>query len=416
MSPARRPLFTCGLRGARVNAFGQTLPSGAKVLTVEWREPGRKSRSWPLTTEGRRLAKAFAEGTAQRLASRGAASAPRLTLRQLFDRYLTAHDHTWRPTTKTGNVARFRVVANIVGEHEFADLLTPETLDDVRQRLRTTKRAKTGQPMAPNQIRETLARVCGLYRWAARRKLIPVNPLADYENTLGKDEGKMEVPEYTPEEFGQIIAHLSPDNPRTWRAFGVIALAGLTGKRERALLTLEWKAIDREALVIRWPKTSDKTGKRWVQPMNDETVALLDVLWAWREQIGYAGPYVFPPANANNQRGHYTADSVIKALHAAERRAGVRTVKYRALHSIKRYVVRSLYDLLGRDLMRVGRFVGNTSAKVLEASYLRERPEELEPAAEALRLPRTIAESITRMANERQTTSEPTKNPSPKSL
>lgn len=410
----RRRLFGFGLRGNRVNGFAQTLASGAKVVTVEWRENGRKSKSWPLTAEGRRLARAFAEGTAERLQRREGAREARLTLRELHVLYMKAISYRLRPSTRTGYVARWAIFANIVGESEYADLITPETLDEVRARLRKTKRAKTGAPMAANQIRETLARVGTVWRWAARRKLLATNPLADYENDMGKDQGALEIPEYTPEEYGKIIAALDPTGARGWRAYGIIALAGLTGKRESALLQLTWECVDLEARVIHWPKDTDKLGEAWDQPMSEDTVALLAYLAEWREKIEYAGAFVFPSAHGKNRTGHFTADGVIKALHAAERRAGVPTVKYRALHSIKRYVVRSLHDALGGDLMRVGRYVGNKSLSVMRKSYLRSRTGELQGAADALTIPRTKTEAANENTNERQTTPTPPKSPSRK--
>lgn len=413
MTPVRRALFAEGLRGNRVNGFAQTLPSGAKVVTVEWREPNRRSQSFPLTAEGRRLARAFAKGTADRLAARGAPHAPRLTITELHALYIKAHEHVIRPRTMTGYRARWGIVAGIIGEREYADLVTPESLDDVRDRLRKTIR-RTGRPMAPNQIRETLAHVCTIWRWAARRKLLKNNPLADYENKMGKDAGALEIPEYTPDEYAAIIAALDPNGARGWRAYGVIALAGLTGKRESALLQLTWETVDLEARVIHWPKGTDKLGEAWDQPMSDDTVALLASLATWRETIGYTGPYVFPAAHADSRTPHYTADSVIKALHAAEQRAGVASVKYRALHSIKRYVVRSLHDALGGDLMRVGRYVGNKSLNVMRKSYLRARAGELQQAADALQIPRTKAETPSPDANERQTTPTAAKSPSRK--
>jgi integrase len=403
---ARKSLFTVGMRGAKAIGFAQTLRSGSKVVTVEWREPGTKkraSRSWPLTAEGRRLARAHAEGTAERLSRVGVVKVDRLTLASLFTRFRAANEHTWRPSTRTSYLARWAIFENIVGAGEFADLVTQETLDDVRMRLRTTKRAKTGEPMAPNQIREILARVCGIWRWAKRRKLLADNPLADYENAMGKDEGKLKVPEYTPDEYARILRVLDPTAARFWRAYGVIALAGLTGKRERALLELQWPAIDVAGRLIRWSSQTDKVGKEWVQPMADDTVTLLALLWAWREKIGYTGPYVFPSAHSRNRVGHYTADALTKALHEAEKRAGVTYVKYRAIHSVKRYVVRDLYEKLGGDLIRVGRFVGNTNLKVLEESYLRERVGELKPVAAAIALPRTEPKALPAGTNERRT-------------
>lgn len=403
----RRRLFAEGLRGNRVNGFAQTLASGMKVVTVEWREGGRKSKSWPLTAEGRRLARAFAKGTADRLSARGGLAAQRLTLAELHAHYLKAHTHKIRPRTLVSYTARWGIFAGIVGEREYADLVTPEVLDDVRQRLRTTVRGKTRAPMVPNQIREVLAHVCTVWRWAKRRNLLPANPLADYENDMGKDAGALEVPEYTPDEYAKIIAALEPDGARGWRAYGVIALAGLTGKRESALLQLTWDCLDGE--VIHWPKGTDKLGEAWDQPMSTETVALFAHLRAWRERIGYTGPYVFPSANSRNRTGHYTADGVIKALHTAERKAGVAVIKYRALHSIKRYVVRTLHDALGGDLMRVGRYVGNKSLSVMRKSYLRARTGELQSAADALTIPQRKTETDASNTNERQTTCMPSK-------
>lgn len=415
MTRRERRLFAEGLRGHRVIGFEQALRSGVRVVTVEWREGGKRAtRSFPCTAEGRRLAKAHAKGTAERLAQCGAGKIVPLTLAELHDRYVTANSHTWAEATRTNYLARWAIFAEIVGLRERADCVTPDTLDDARKKLRTTVRAKTGEPMAPNQVREVLAHVCTIWRWAKQRKLLRENPLADYENKMGKGEGALEIPEYTPDEYARIIAAFDPTLPRYWRAYGVLALAGLTGKRENALLNLTWDSVDVDARVIHWPKDTDKMDEAWEQPMAADTPGLFALLAAWRETIGYTGPYVFPPAHSLNQTGHYTRAAVIAALHVAEKAAGVPPIKYRALHSIKRYVVRSLHDALGGDLMRVGRFVGNKSLAVLRKSYLRERAGELQPAADALALPRRAPEAANESANERQSPPDASKSPSHK--
>lgn len=403
----RRRLFTAGLKGSTVNGFAVTLPSGAKVVRIEWREFRRRhTKSWPMTAEGRRLARATAEGVAERLQGRVEGRAERLTITDLFNRYLLAKEHEWRPATRRGTIQRWNIFANYVGVHEFADNVSPDTLDEVRAKLRRTPRGrgKVQRPMVANQIRETLSRVCTVWRWAKQRKLIAENPLSDYVNTIGKDEGALEIPEYTPEQYAKIIRELSPDRATSWRAYCVIALAGVTGKRERALLELQWSAVDLAAGVITWPKTSDKVGKVWTQPMGQDARDILAIAERWRTAIGYTGPYVFPPARAASATPHYHASSVIHALHEAEDRAGVPRVPYKALHSIKRYVVRSLYDTLGGDLLRVGRFVGNTSEKVLRKSYLRDRVGDLDVAAQAMKLPQRQTEAPHAVATKRQST------------
>lgn len=187
----RRRIVKYGIRGASATVFSLTLPSGLQLVRVQWRECGRiRTKSLPLSPDSKREAKAYAKGVVQRLQRTGSATLERITVAQLFDRYYAAQSPKWREKTRTTTKARWQCFQNQVGANTMADLVSADTLDEVRAERRSR--------YAANQVVQTISLAKAVWRLAGSRRWIPDNPLAQYENRMGKDEAPLNVPEYSP--------------------------------------------------------------------------------------------------------------------------------------------------------------------------------------------------------------------------
>ncbi len=75
---------------------------GGELVRVQWYDDGiRRVKSWPNTRDGRAEAKAWGRGFAEARTLGPRPTAPRLTLRQLWERYFEAEFPHLRPKTQT---------------------------------------------------------------------------------------------------------------------------------------------------------------------------------------------------------------------------------------------------------------------------------------------------------------------------
>lgn len=398
----RKKLETYGRYGHTVNVFAMTLGAEA-VARVEWREMGqRKTKTFRGAKRDRdALARAFAEGTAERLKGGEMVQPKRLTVGDLWTFYLTAHAPDWRPKTATLAKARWRVFTEHVSPLAFADLVQPETLDSWRKTLLEVPTKKTGQPMARNQVAHHIQLVKAVWRFARQRKLLRENGLAEYAVKKGRDYQALQVPEYTPAEWGKILAKLDYRHSRQWRAWAAIALDGLLAPRSNALLKLRWTDVDLTRRVIRWPGQTDKVGRTREQPLPRDAVKVLRICRVWARRQGYTGPFVFYGVQERTRDGHWTYSALNGQLHAASKRAGVPPIKYRAMHSLRRMAGGNVLAATG-DITKVGDWLGDSDVRVLRKSYLRQRTDHLAAVVASTTLPKADTSS-------NETTTAPTK-------
>lgn len=374
----RRRLAQVGIRGASALVFVERLRSGHDVVRVQWRESGRvQTRSWPLSAESKRIARAFAEGTVERLQRRGVTQMERLTIGQLFDRYVAARAPEWREKTRVTTVSRWRMVTNHVPPTTFADLVTPETLDELRGLLRPH--------YAPNQVAHAIQLVKSIWKLARARRWLTENPLDGYENRLAKDERPTDVPEFGPAEVARILAALDYRKSREWRLWVAVQLACLLGPRQRSLFGLELTDVDLAARVVHWRPELDKRAKERWQPLPRDAVFAIRVARLWRARIGYRGPYLLPPVQERRQ-GPWVYQAAVEMLHRVCRRVGVPVIKHRAFHGFRRYAAKNVLGLTG-SIKAAGDWIGDDDVRTLTRSYLKQRPEEQREIARALGSP-----------------------------
>lgn len=381
-------LGTYGLRGKRARVCILTTPHGTKLVRVEWREGGRRVReSWPDTRDNRKVAKAYAEGVAERLAQRGAGRLARVTVLEIVQRYIAANDH-WRPMTVRNVTERLRRFVRFAGETFAADQVTPEMLDDYRAALRRIPLDKTGKPMVANQVAHHAAEVKHLYRFAKARKLVADNPLAEYVIRLGKDERRQEMAEYSNDEWAAVLAQLSPRKALEWRAYGLLVLAGVLGPRQNALRHLTWADVDLDAREVTWRRATDKMGQERTQPLPRDAVRVFRLARVWRERDGYVGPWIFYGAQERTREKPYNYGALNRQLHEAERRAGVEHKPFRALHGLRRTAAGNVLAVTGGNVADAGNWIGDKDPKSLR-KYLKVRDSRQREVADLVSAPTT---------------------------
>lgn len=386
---ARTVIAELGSHGRSVRVFVETFADRSRqaLVRVQWRENGKlRTESLPNSRANQKEARAFAEGVVERLRLQGAGPQERVTMRVLGERFLLAHPvpETWRPKTRLTWLARWKVWIAFIGPDTPIDTVTPESLDEFRARLRA-------QDVAVNQIANHVQLVKSVYRFARARKYLTENPIADYALKLSRDQRRLEVPEFTLDECARILAQLNPKHGRQWRAYVAIVLDALLGGRSNALLNLEWRDVDLAARTLRWRPELDKLAKNRVQPLPRDAVRALRIAKVWRARIGYTGPFVLPGAKGARKFDQpYTYQALNYTLRAAAGRAGVPWILYRAMHGFRRMVLNNALALTG-NLTRAGQWIGDTDARTLSRSYVRERPEDMRDVAQSINLPKVKA-------------------------
>jgi len=383
-----RPITTEGQRPHRVRVYTTTTKAGATLVRVEWRESGRRVReSRPDSAENRTWARRYAKVVAARLVL-GQQRTTRVQhppMRAVVDAYLAAKALHWRAKTLTGSTNKLEVWLAYTGDAMPITAVTPELLDQFRLALRTTPRTKTQAPMAAHQVSRHANEVKALVRFARARKLLAENPLAEYEVKLGKDERQLDVAEYSNAEWAAVLRQLDPRQALQWRPYCLIVLGGLLGARQTALRSLAWADVNLEARTVTWAQAFDKMGRERTQPLPRAAVRIFRLARVWRGRDGYGGPWVFYGTQRRSQDRPYTYQALNAQLHHAERRAGVASKPYRAMHGLRRTAAGNVLAATANTKL-AGQWIGDTDPKSLNR-YFKQRDAELVRLASTTALP-----------------------------
>jgi integrase len=354
-------------RRDRVRVIRLTL-KGEETLRVQWKEGDRRrNQSFADTRKGLVEAKAFAEALSDRLAAKQVQiEYLGLTVRQLFERYINALVDDWRPRTLELKKERWQKFELFIGKNTPAHYVTRERLDDF-------KRAMLENKHSPNQVAHTISNAKAVFRFGVDRDLIPPTKLLSYRTTFGKDVKRViEMGEYSAPERQAIIACLDPRDSRQWRAWALATVFAHLASRQRATRHLEWRDIDFEEGVT-WRRELDKMGNERVQPITDEVKDAFLVALGWRQRDGYTGPFVFYAVKKSKwDEEPYTYQGYSYAHREAEKRAGIRHVKYRGAHGFRRGVSGDVFDATGSE-HKAAEWIGDKSVKIVRKHYLLKR-------------------------------------------
>jgi len=406
MSPNRKIIDTFGRKRKRgyVKVFRETV-GNRSLIRVQWSEPdvGIKTESFDDTRAGIASAKAFGLGVYERLTSKVAPTIAPITVRELYEKYVTAKETEWSHNTLRLSNERWGKFELFVGRSKVAHDVTRETLDELKKALL--------QRHSPNQVRHILKTVTTVYLWGVDRDLVPPTKVTNYQIKFRRSAlaTAPKMAEYTEEERLAIIAALDPRSKKEWRAWVANTILAYCGPRADATLQLEIDDIDIDETSgqIRWRPETDKMGTERLQPMPAPVVDALWVALGWRQYDRYEGRFIFygaqrrtrgAPLRRHDQR-HAKARTTLEgvtvnekpwsyqalnaAIHRAEKRAGIAHVKYRAAHGHRRGVAGDVHAATGSE-KKAADWIGDKSVRVVRDRYLLERAEEQKGTAQLI--------------------------------
>ncbi len=205
------------------------------------------------------------QGRASKVAAlaRGERVAPsRVTLGEYAAEWLAQQDGRLRPKTldRYSTDLRLHVLPNL-GRRKLASV----TVDDVAtlladlQRNGYTRKGADGKPVriayAAWTLRGVLTVLGRLLGSAARRGLIPANPVAQLERNERPKVARTEFPSLDREAVGRLIGATS----KRYRA--LVAVSVLLGLRQGEALGLRWQDVDTAAGVLRVRRQLSRSGE-----------------------------------------------------------------------------------------------------------------------------------------------------------
>lgn len=223
------------------------------------------------------------------------------------------------------------------------------------QQIADFRRELDARGLATATVKAIIRDVRLVYNFGERTELLTRNRWHLYQHKVAKEKRTKPRAEYRAEEFQAIWRALDPQHAGQWRAWVAVGLLGIYGNRQHEILNLQWDWIAGDTVII--PGDVVKTGEDSRLDLFPLTRGILDAAHRWREREGYAGAYVLYPGQLPPQRGaaganptkhpHYTIQSLTDAIHRAEQRAGVPSIRWRAGHGFRRGLVGDLADATG---------------------------------------------------------------------
>lgn len=413
MSPQRKTLESFGKKGRRnyVRIVREPV-DGISRIRVMWKEPHRQMESFQDTRNGLREARAFALGKHEALTSPAPAVVEPITLRQGFEKYVTAMVDEWSDNTLRLRRWRWGKLELYAGRDTLARDITREVLDGLKRALLAKH--------APKQVRQAIKEITGVFRWLVDRDLIPPTKVTNYTTGFKKAilRSGPTMGEYSREEREKIVAALDPRNPSQWRAWVLNVVFAFCGPRQTAARYLELDDVELHEPDfsvykntgnpgfggrIHWREETAKNSEDWWQPMPAQVAEAFWVALGWRQFDQYVGRFLFygvqrrtrgqalrrdrhrskskeSLADIEVDEKPYSYAALIDQLHKAEARAGIETIKYRGTHAHRRGVGGDVHAATGSE-KRAADYLGDRSIKVVRQHYLLGREEDLKDTA-----------------------------------
>jgi integrase len=291
-----------------------------------------------------------------------AAHDSRWTMCKLAEEYFTHRDRQ-----KTVQVDRYLYKRSLAAD--FADL-TPEevdplSLDRFRKKLSQRKSSRSGKPLSPTTVRNSMALLRQIVNHGMERQLTKGFP------------GKIPVPrvaaslkgdDLSPTHLSALLAALDTDTDQD--AADVVRLALYTGARREEILRLRWPDVDLDLGL--WMLRDRKAGGDTGFPLSAQARAVLKKRETSRSEMS---EYVFP---GTGKRG-YLRDP--RSAFARIKLAAKLPETFRLLHG-NRHHYATMLVAEGVDLLTVARLLGHADAQMVMRRYAHVRPGVLAQAAE----------------------------------
>ncbi len=245
----------------------------------------------------------------------------------------------------------------------------PETLSQrdwdrfIRER-RSGRVGPSGKPVSNRTIECDLKFLLAVLNWAVKSKdeqgrpLLAANPLRGLKTPKEKNPTRVVLSD---EEYRAL---LQVSRRVDWRFQVALVLAHETGHRIGAIRQLRWSDIDFEERVVLWRAEHEKTGFEHRTPVTAEAVAVLEEARQINPGNGDAPvlPAPWDPSTSFSRARAYVW------WNRAERLAGLKRMRGRGWHSLRRKFASDLMDLPLQGALRTRRLEGGPDrAPVLPA-------------------------------------------------
>lgn len=200
----------------------------------------------------------------------------------------------------------------ILGTDLKVGAVNKEHLNTVKNAMAIGKYREPQRPYAWSTIRDSIATVQAVFRWAFICDMVAHDPLKGYEKPSGGQRNRV----VTPKEFQDLLRASKSNRP-----FQRILIAlRKTGCRPGELRTLTWDMVDFEQRL--WIIPEHKTVKR-LKGRRPRTIALPDCILkmcVWlKERSDGVETHVF----LNSWGRPYTKDRLVKCMDRVRKRAGI---------------------------------------------------------------------------------------------
>ncbi len=307
-----------------------------------WWEAGvRRIKSWDTTRIGKDAAKAFAKGLADVRDTPGATiTAPLLTpltIRTLWERYTIAEFKHLRNKTIVNYSEHWKTWEQFAGPRCVAESSSAEMLDDFHD-------AFASLSDVISQQRKCIELVKHVFLWGVLLELLTRDRLTLHRFKVAKEGRSAEIPEYTPEEYQQLVPQFDPRTKTQWRAWTLLIFVAELGPRINAACHLRWDDVDfagEDFGTITWRARYDKLGRERVQPLTPAARDTLYVALGWSsDDLHDTGWVFFSPTAMRHQNpksdGTYTVRGFSDMLRKAEIRASVTHAYGGGAHRMRR--------------------------------------------------------------------------------
>jgi integrase len=296
---------------------------------------------------------------------------------------LEAYHHSevakdWKARTMEDRELFRQFWEGVLGRDAEVLALTPSMVRKATQD--GAERSGTG----PQWERKRLAYLRAAVRWAElKARLIPENPLRGLE--LPAYEPDTDELVYSLEETARL---LTPHGEVDWRVTLAANIAYDTGRRISSILalTLEDLMVEGDRLLLHFRPENDKRGRGGVVAVSEPTALL--VASALEEGSVSETGWLFPEGRLEYvdeiHQPLSRAQAILK-LHQAEAILGVKTVRKRAYHGLKRTHVTASMELSHGDTALVGDLTGNLSADLLRRIYRKRSRKRITAQVDAVR-------------------------------
>ncbi len=324
------------------------------LFQIEWRDNGRrltrslKHRDW---RRAKRQADEFAAGyLGPEMHGKAEAEPEPLTLETLFDIYGEEVTPTKCEQARRHDRAATRMFLGCFGRDRKPATLSQRDWDRFIRERRAGRVGASGSPVSDRTIEYDLKFLIAVFNWAAKsrdehgRLLLDSNPLKGLKTPTEKNPTRVVLSE---EEYQAL---LEVSRPVDWRFRVALVVAHETGHRIGAIRQLRWSDIDLECGVVRWRAEHEKSGYEHRTPVTAEALAVLEEARQINPGNGDA-PVLPAPWDPS------TSFSRVRAYvwwNRAERLAGLKRMRGRGWHSLRRKFACDLMDLPLKVLCELG--------------------------------------------------------------